>query len=205
MLIWGTKPVKRRIDVGEFHCPQCGSQQPYQRMSVRKHGHVYWIPLFGMGDPVEYVECRTCSGQFVPEVLERQSAGEEAFHKAFFMATVATMVAVAAADGRVEDSEVTAIQGVLERFLGSAIDRTMIEEWASESADETWARAEFLLTSICPALDDRGREMLVRTAFHITAADGDIVDAEMEAVQRVAAALQLSPAHLSGILGSLKA
>ena len=71
MLIWGTKPVKRRIDVGEFHCPQCGCQQPYQRMSVRKHGHVYWTPLFGMGEPVEYVECRTCGGQFVPASCPR--------------------------------------------------------------------------------------------------------------------------------------
>ena len=205
MLIWGTKPVKRRIDVGEFHCPQCGSQQPYQRMSVRKHGHVYWIPLFGMGDPVEYVECRTCGGQFVPEVLERQSSGDDAFHKAFFMAHVATMVAVACADGRVEKSEVTAIQGVLERFVGSPVERSIIEDWAAGSAEDALAKAEFLLTTISPGLNDEGREVLVRTAFHIAAADGDIVDAEMEAVQRVAAALQLSPAHLSGILGSLKA
>lgn len=205
MLIWGTKPVKRRISVGEFYCPQCGSQQPYQRMWVRKHGHVYWIPLFGMGEPVEYVECGTCGGEFLPQVLERQPSGEDAFQKAFFVATVATMAAVARADGRVDESEVTAIQGVMEKLLGSAVDPSMVEAWVAESAEDPLAKAEFLLTTIRPNLSDEGREMLVRTALLVAIADGEMADAEMEAVQRVAAALQLSPAHLSGILGSIEA
>jgi hypothetical protein len=48
MLIWRTKPVKRRIDVGEVHCPRCGSQHRYQRMSVRIVMYAVLAPLCGL-------------------------------------------------------------------------------------------------------------------------------------------------------------
>ena len=205
MLIWGTKAVKRSIDTGEFHCPQCRSKQAYKLMSVRKHGHVYWIPLFGMGEATEYVECSRCGGQFVPEVLDRVVPSEEDFHKAFLAATVATMVAVAGADGRVDDTEIEAIQGLVERFVGSPVDRAVVQDWAREPAEVALAKAESLLTSLGSGISDEGREMLVRVALHIAVADGDLADAEFAAIQRIATALRLSPAHFSGLLGSLKA
>lgn len=205
MLIWGTKAVTRRVTSGEFYCPQCRSTQPYDLMSARKHGHVYWIPLFGMGDPVEYVECRACHGQFVPEVRNAAPPDDAEFRKMFLAAAVATMVAVAGADGRVDGREVQAIRDTVESLTGVRVERTTVETWTGASSAMTLDQAEGMLAALSPMLSDRGKETLIRTAFLLAVADGEISDAEESAVQRLAAALALTPAHLSGILGSIQA
>jgi len=64
IIIFGTKGVTKNLDSGTFHCPNCAAPSPYILKSVRKHGHLFFIPLIAVGDAATYVECQTCKSTF---------------------------------------------------------------------------------------------------------------------------------------------
>jgi uncharacterized tellurite resistance protein B-like protein len=200
VLIWGTKPVRTTIDRGEFFCPQCRSRQSYERLQVQKHGHLYWIPLVRMGDPVEYVECGRCEGQFVPQVLESAPMDEAEFRRLFVTAVVTTMIAIAGADGEVQETEIARIQEASSALAGVDVDRHDVLRWASD-AHGALATAEETLRLVAPMLSTSGKEMLMRSALGMAVADGEVSPDETAAIARLAQVIDVSPAHLSGLVG----
>lgn len=70
MIIWGSKGKTKVAGRGTFFCPGCKSLQPYEHYVAGKYFTLYFIPLFKTKTLGEYVECKTCSMTFKPEVLE---------------------------------------------------------------------------------------------------------------------------------------
>lgn len=204
MLIWGTKAVKRRIDAGEFHCPQCGGMRSYTRVRAQRHGHVYWIPLFATGEAVEYVECGACGGTFDPAVLDRLPPMDgDAFRDHFGVAVLATTMAVAAADGRIDDAEIDVISGVVSRIAGRELDREAVVRMAAAPGAGDLAVALASLTQLALGLSAEGKELVVKAALFTAMADGDLDQREMDRVFQVAAALEVTQAHLKGIVADV--
>mgnify|MGYP005841535703 CR=1 FL=1 len=72
MIIFGTHPKTKTVDSGQFYCPQCQAVRPYERKSARQYFTLYFIPVFPVTQPVEFVECQHCGMTFPPAVLDRK-------------------------------------------------------------------------------------------------------------------------------------
>ena len=205
MLIWGSKTVKRRLDGGEFHCPNCGSPRPYERVRAQRHGHLYWIPLFATGQAVEYVECRSCGSAYDPAILDRPPVDEDAFRDHLGAAVLATTIAVAAADGNVDAAEIEVVRGIVARITGRDVDADALALMAAQPGASDPTAATRMLTKLAMGLTAEGKEMVVKAALFTAMADGDVDARETDLVVQFAAALDVSQAHLKGILAELGA
>jgi uncharacterized membrane protein YebE (DUF533 family) len=110
------------------------------------------------------------------------------------------MIAVAAADGSLEDREAGLIQQIYEDQAGRPISR---EEIAS--AAETNARATILaeLSAAAPVLDRDTKEEVIRAAYLALLADDRIAGEERKKLQDIAAALRVPEIHFGAILEDL--
>lgn len=200
MIIWGTRSVKSTRGSGQFHCPHCQATRSYTHVRARRFGHVYWIPLIPMGEGLEYVECRSCRNAWQPSVLERQQEDASSLRDHFTAAVLSTAVAVASANGHIDQAEVEAIYDVVERVTGNPPDKAAILEIAKNADSRHLELAENLLKRVEPALSSQGKELIVEVAFLIAYADGTMDKSESDVVMRIATALSVSQAHLKGIM-----
>src|SRR5690606_37663701 len=115
-------------------------------------------------------------------------------------AILATMVAVAAADGQVDDAEIDVIHGVVLRVTGQEIDRAAIARIATEPGADDLATASHMLAKLAPTLSSEGKEMVVKAAVFTAMADGTFAEGEFDRVMQVAVALGVSQTHMKGIL-----
>lgn len=74
MIIFGTRPRSKTIDTGDFFCPHCQTTRTYERKEARPYFTLYFIPLFPIGKPYEFIECTVCRVTYQPEVLKVKRA-----------------------------------------------------------------------------------------------------------------------------------
>ena len=201
MLIFGTRAVTRTLQRGTFNCPTCDSTQNFELKTAKKHGHLYFIPLLPMGDSVEYVECAECKETFRTEVL-RASAAQDMATSEIDKALRRILVSMMLVDGNIQDSEVQMISKVYAQITNRTLSRAEIMTEASAVENDGLSAAEYA-AAISLYMNDPSRELLVRAAISIAAADGDFHDAEGMMITEIAAAIGMSRAHLKGIFADL--
>ncbi|HEX5105133.1 MAG TPA: zinc-ribbon domain-containing protein, partial [Pirellulaceae bacterium] len=69
MIIWGSTGREVNVGQGDFHCPQCDSQQRFFHNRIARYFTLYFIPLFQISSHGDFITCTRCSGQFTMEVL----------------------------------------------------------------------------------------------------------------------------------------
>ncbi len=72
MIIWGSQGREVELSSGEFHCPNCGSQQVYKHIRFAQYFTLYFIPIFQTQNLGEYVRCQRCELMFKEGVLDYQ-------------------------------------------------------------------------------------------------------------------------------------
>lgn len=118
-------------------------------------------------------------------------------------ALILSMLRVASADGEVSDDEIETIRAVLKEALGTEVEAAVVREEAKKiRGDATDVIAS--LTSLSPHLDNAQRELAVRSAVQVAIADGSFGPEEQRIIQGVAKALDVSDAHLRGIVSHLR-
>lgn len=203
MVIWGTRAVKRTLQTGTFMCPNCQTVQNFRLVRAQKHGHLYWIPLFSMGAPVQYVECQACKGTYDPAVLSASVAPSQAALVAKYQeGIVRVMVSMMLADGDVRDSEVQGIQDVFRSMTQQELSRADIDAVVA-AVRRQGVSLESYLADLEPYLSNDGKEAIVKAALIVAASDGDFGAEEAGLVGRIGAALELSNAHLRGIVAEM--
>ena len=110
------------------------------------------------------------------------------------------MVAVAAADGRLDAQEIGLIQQVYKDQSG----RTLTADEVA-SAVEANAKGEVLaeFAAAAKALDKATKEEMIRAAYLVLLADDRIAGEERKKLKDIAAALQVSEIHFGAILEDL--
>ncbi|HEX2907038.1 MAG TPA: zinc-ribbon domain-containing protein [Phototrophicaceae bacterium] len=78
MIILGTSSKTKTLDSGQFYCPRCQTVRTYERKQARPYFSAYFIPLFPIGAPTEFIECQTCKLTYKPEVLTVKPAETKA-------------------------------------------------------------------------------------------------------------------------------
>ena len=200
-LFFGSRAVRQRLGEGEFMCPRCRTIRPYRLVRAQNHAHLYWLPLMKLGQAQEYVECGGCRAKFDPRVLGHAALDEGELRGALAQAALAAMVAVArgpAPSSFERELIVEALAAVGgQRLEPDALTR-LVE---AESGDVALAAGQ--LAKIESTLSPRAREALMEAVLRVATAEGAMTPAQAEAVQRLAGALQVSSAHLKGIMVEL--
>lgn len=110
------------------------------------------------------------------------------------------MIAVAEADGGLEDSEIRLMQQVYEDQAKRPITPQEIAE-----ADAATTKDEILaeLTAAAPVLDRETKEEIIRAAYLTLLADGHIASEERKKLKDIATALRVPEIHFGAILEDL--
>lgn len=197
---------------GEFHCPCCSGTRGYRHRRVRRFFHVFFIPLIPLNLAGEYVECADCKGTYKLEVLEASRAlmsgiaggmmqgqgpgiseGQKAARRVLAMMTLA--------DGRVDESEITAMLDYLRYAEKRNVTR---EEVVAEldAAQRAPADVETFCRQIMGFLNEQGRADVLKAAHVVASADGHVDPSEQKLLERLGIALGMKPAQVSSSLSA---
>lgn len=205
MIIFGTTSLTRTGDKGTFHCPSCGAGTRYEQKRVRRFFTLYFIPLVPLDVLAEYIECQGCKGTYEPNVLSYDPEKEAARIRTICeAAALRVMVRVMAADGRIADEEVETIRNTYRVLCKSELTPN---EVAAEGATMLGSEGSIAndIVAAAPYLNNHGREVVVRAALLVAQADGELTTEESNQIVALAKALEVTPAHLSGIIDELTA
>ncbi|QGJ70439.1 Hypothetical protein PBC10988_21360 [Planctomycetales bacterium 10988] len=205
MIIFGWRDRASTKERGNFYCPQCEAQNPFKRQEIRSWFTLYFIPVIPLHTKGEYVECNRCRGTFHVKVLslnpEKQN---EEFAAEYQHAMVAVMTAMLLADGNVDDSEIDRACEIYERVSGNQASRQDMLDYVNrtqQSGEDILPKVQQFATT----LNEHGKEMIVKAAYMIAAADGTIDPSEQRFLGQLGGALGLSKAHFRGILSEVAA
>lgn len=149
----------------------------------------------------EYVECGGCRGTYKPAVLDYDPSKAEAKDEAEFLSAMRrVMVLMMLADGVVDEGEIKTIQEVFGKIAKRTISRDEVEKEIAAAKAAGGAGVEDYCKKMTGFLNDSGKEMVVRAAFLVAAADGKFEEEEKSLLSRIAKSLELSPAHYRGII-----
>ena len=204
MIIWGWRGVNITGNRGTFFCPSCQAERPYAQKTVRRFFTLYFIPIIPLDKVGELVECSQCRKQYRPEVLSHDPRrAAKALSDAFAVAVKKACIQMALADGRATDEEVKAVRQAMADSRG--VEATPAEVQADIDAEQRSPQSiEAYIGPVAGELNDNGKEILIRSVIEVAIADagpdGQVEPQEWEFLQKLAAALKMSPAHLRGIM-----
>lgn len=202
MIIFGTRGVKSTIKSGDFSCPQCESHNPYRHRKVTKFFTLYFIPIIPLGSLGEYVECKRCKGTFIPRVLESNSQNKEAFMAVYEQAIKHSMVLIMLADGEVDQNEKDQVLSIINKFGHNDWFMPQLEVYITEVQQKSEDVTTYL-KKVGPALNEHGKETIIKCALSVAAADGHIDKSEVALITRMGQAMEMSGSHVKGIFNEL--
>ncbi|HSA51431.1 MAG TPA: zinc ribbon domain-containing protein [Yinghuangia sp.] len=198
MLIWGFKTLFKTLSEGVFFCPQCGGDRSYQLKLARRWFTLFFIPVFTYKQDGVHVECQVCKGTFAETALQRQTNAAMALGKRDAMRAVAFSILRTAgtpsAAARAKAAE--AISSVVSS-AGAYTVAELDAEWATAHID-----LEGTLVPLGDAMQGGGREWLLSWAVAIASVDGEVSAAERALLDRIGALLQMSSAHVAGVVAT---
>jgi len=200
LIIFGTRGVTYTTTHGEFHCPGCGGRHEYHHKRVRRFFTLYFIPIIPLDVLGEYIECQNCKDTYKPDVLMFDPASsDKKFEAEFHAAVKRVMVMMMMADGRIDEEEVETIRLVFGKLSEREVTRAEVD--AEVKASQTDGRGlRQYLSAVSASLNDSGKEIVVKAAFFVAAADGKITEDETALLAELASALEMTPAHFKGVI-----
>ena len=203
MIIFGTRGITSTAESGNFYCPRCQGQADYRHRRVRRFFTLYFIPLIPLDRAGEYIECDKCAGTYAMEVLDLDpTAGAIEFEAEFQRAVKQVMVDMMLADGSVDDQEIEVIRDVYGKLAGREISDDAIRAEILE-AESSGRDVSETIAQLAGHLNSNGKEMVIKAAFLVAAADGVFEEEEKRLIETIAEALDMSKAHLRGVLATM--
>jgi len=114
------------------------------------------------------------------------------------------MIGMLLADGVIDDSEVKELQNIFEDLAGVEVTEQDLRE-EIEIVEREGASCLEMIAATTPHLNDSGKEKVIRAAYRIAMADGVFDETESEFLSELSATMDLSAAHLRGIMSELMA
>lgn len=184
--IW-SKPVYKIVSSGEFHCPKCQKQRPFNR----EHGR-WWLTLMGVSCfPLlatdDRVTCHHCRETFPEYVLFQ---GQERSAAIFARGLRDLLLRLIISDGSIDDEEIVVLKAVYRQTIGC--DLTDLE---IAKALEVLRQSNVTMISQCeqlaPRLTAAAKEAVVRGAFLVASATGELSAKKLEQLGQLAPAIGL--------------
>jgi hypothetical protein len=191
LIVFGMRSRFKVLSQGTFFCPQCGGDRHYAHKQARRWFTVFFIPLIPLKVLGEVVECQTCKTTFKPAVL------------------------AAPTTSGLQEQLVTAYREAAVWLLrGGSTGRAAAIAVLSAVAGRPWSDAELdtdlqvldvapmfdRLVTLSGNLTEQGKEQFLTACTEIAAGGGVLSTDERQLIDRVAAALSVTPAHARGVI-----
>ena len=202
-IIFGTRGVTSTKDRGQFECPHCRHNSAYRLKKVRRFFTLYFIPIIPLDALGEYVECDSCQGTFNKEILDYDASTDQQQMQAMYMVGMKQiMIAMLLADGVIDDDEVKELQNIFEEIAGVEVTEKDLREEIEVVQQQGTGALEFA-DQLAGMLNASGKEAIITAAYRIANADGNFDPAEQALLSDISERLDVSEAHLRGIMSQL--
>jgi hypothetical protein len=196
ILIFGIRSRPHIVGNGNFFCPNCGADRGYVLVRYRRWFTLFFIPIFPVDKgTIEVVRCGTCNTVFRPDVLNAPTSAEfsDNLRSATRVATVAMLRAGDAANP-------AARQAAVDLVRETGVDNYQ-DDWLDNDLDaiDIATLADYV-GPLVDGLNAQGKETFVSKVARVGLADGELNDAETQVLERLGALLDLSAAHIRGII-----
>ncbi len=150
------------------------------------------------------IECQNCRDTFKKQVLDYKPGAEALAVEAEFKTAVRHVMALMTlADGEVDDAEIEDMVRINEKVSGEAMTAEAMRAEVEATKRDAKPLAEYL-KGVTPYVNPKSKELIVKAALLIAAADGAFHEAERELIGEIGKALDLTPAHLNGIMSEME-
>ncbi|MBH25587.1 MAG: hypothetical protein CMH57_14280 [Myxococcales bacterium] len=112
------------------------------------------------------------------------------------------MILMMLADGDIRDEEIGAIRMVYKHLVGAEMSEQDIDREVYMAKSDGRSIEQFLMV-LSAVLSDEGKETIIKAAYMIAAADGELHAMEKQLIQTVADCLQVGQERLTTMLASL--
>lgn len=111
------------------------------------------------------------------------------------------MVLMMLADGVIDEEEMLVVQKIINKFGHSDMTLDELEAFVEDVSQQKEPISTYL-ARVAPSLNEHGKEMVIKCALAVAAADGHIDESEKAMISEMATILEMSDAHLKGIFAS---
>lgn len=192
MIIIGEMNITYKRGVGDFYCPRCKQQQTYQQKRVRRFLTLYFIPIIPLDLIGEHVQCQRCRQQYTIDSINfREEDYRRETVRQFANDVKRVMVLTMIADDELADEEIAAIQQTYRRLADEEVSREQILREV-ELARKARTTAPGYARMIAARRSEEEKDWLIRGAFLVASASGDISEERLEQLKQLPAALDVS-------------
>ena len=205
MIIFGTKGRSIKMDSGEFHCPNCNAPRTYQKKYVQDWFTLYFIPTFPVGSKKnEHIECEECSSIYHLDVIDHKPGlNDEEMASEYEKALQNVLCLMIIADNKVDDEEVKTVSDIFNKLTNDKkLSKAKINKTISNLKKDNLIVDEYL-KDIKPYLNAEHRELIIKAMYYVAGSDGHLDDRESELLMHTAKVLEMTPAHIKGVLSEL--
>lgn len=186
-------PVAHPLARGTWDCPACDRLGASTLVEVTRGG----APIG------RYVECGECFRTFPAEAWDRPG---EYFKPNHLDACLRTMLLMTLADGRVVEDEIGKIAEIYPHVGGPPLAREDLLAEIAGAGQADPAVLEATVAALAGGLNEQGKLAVIRGAYEIATADGDLHQRERELLATLALALgvpdPLDPSRADGSEGT---
>lgn len=204
-IIWGSRNRERKINNGNFNCPDCGARRQYEHKQVKSWFTLYWIPIFPTGTLAEYIQCNTCSNAYDVGVLEYDpEKKKQEWNEKVAMLWRNTMISIAASFGKPNSDQAEIIHSELIKNWNITSRLQDVIDDSKNSPSNGIPQNELIqrITPLQDILDLKQKEDFLHISNKILEAGEGEYDLQTSLLSAIGNALGLSNAHIRGILVS---
>ncbi|MCD2259171.1 tellurite resistance TerB family protein [Psychroserpens luteolus] len=200
MIIFGTRGVRSTKATGSFNCPQCEADRGYRHRKVTQFFTLYFIPLIPLGNKGEYVECNHCKGTFITRVLDTSKSTDKAAFMAMYEQAIRhVMVKIMLADGVIDNNEKVAVLAIINKYGHNDMSSFQLDDYIKEVQADSSDISTYL-KHVGPALNEHGKELLIKCALDVAYSDGHFDESERKMILDMGTIMEMSSAHIKGIM-----
>ena len=194
LIIFGTKVRNKVIRTLVFFCPGCGGDRQGSLREARHWFTLVFIPVIPLKRIGEVVHCDTCQRLYPASVLERPTTSniQDVLHNAIRAVTV---MVVATGDPCSPALRARAVESI-GSIVSGYDDATLTTDLPALEP----AHAAQYVAPLADGLAPAGRERFLSDVVRVAAADGAITAEQRAVIDECGRALELSPAHVTGIV-----
>ena len=193
------------MDSGEFHCPNCNDNRVYNKKYVQDWFTLYFIPTFPVGSKKnEHIECEECSSIYHLDVIDyKPGLNDEEMTSEYEKALQNVLCLMIIADDKVEDEEIKTVSNIFNKLTNDKkLSKAKINKTISNLKKDDLVVDEYL-KDIRPYLNAEHRELIIKAMYYVAGSDGHLDDRESELLMHTAKVLEMTPAHIKGVLSEL--
>ena len=205
MIIFGTKGRSIKMDSGDFHCPNCNTNRAYNKKYVQDWFTLYFIPTFPVGSKKnEHIECEECSSIYHLDVIDyKPGLNDEEMTSEYEKALQNVLCLMIIADDKVDDQEVKTVSDIFNKLTNDKkLSKAKINKTITNLKKDNLVVDEYL-KDIRPYLNAEHRELIIKAMYYVAGSDGHLDDRESELLMHTAKVLEMTPAHIKGVLSEL--